>query len=412
MLLSDGWWIEGDKAWFVTTKFNELFEVTLQNNAVKYLATVPEISGYPWRQNPMCFKYKHYIFCLPDIGKCVWRYDLLSKDWSKEKIEAEDGIRIDIHFYYPWEDKCYLYSYALKSFLELDCEKNEIINSYKIANDAEEVLAQPALAGEYIYIPSNKNAVIYKFSLKSKVIEKIDVPELESDIRSICFDGENFHLTGNTTSVFKWNENTAKVKKIPFPQEFGVYEVLWGGETFFENSLNRYSHSTIYQIVKVGKYICLIPFSACPILFLNIEKDVITAFPLKAELETEKTVKRGNPDKFIFAYIKEDRYIGIYSYLNEWIFEIDIIDFSCSIQSYVFSVDTLEQIEGNYLHRSVIQYESEAYKLSDAIDVLCNYVYPEGTFESEFEKLYEGSTKRSAVGQSIYSCLKEDKIYE
>ena len=81
---SDQWYIEDDRAWFLSLASSELFKVDLGQNIITRLDTVPEHVG--WRMVSRCLKYKSLIYCLPDFGEHIWRYNQVDSSWKKIEL--------------------------------------------------------------------------------------------------------------------------------------------------------------------------------------------------------------------------------------------------------------------------------------------------------------------------------------
>ena len=88
--------------------------------------------------------------------------------------------------------------------------------------------------------------------------------------------------------------------------------------------VERYEEPTFIESVPTDKYIWFIPFRTNEILYLSLETNEIREFIIADEEETVYSLKNRILDhKYLLEYVKDDRYIGLYSLKNEHILEID-----------------------------------------------------------------------------------------
>ena len=79
--------------------------------------------------------------------------------------------------------------------------------------------------------------------------------------------------------------------------------------------------------IAIGKYVWFIPDRSNDIIFIDKETYKVFMLELEEEQETKESIDNHLMDfKFLLQYIRENRYIGIYSLKNRIVFEIDTID--------------------------------------------------------------------------------------
>lgn len=81
----------------------------------------------------------------------------------------------------------------IKKIIEFDIKNCEIVQYYNL--NAKEISGSVLVDGS-IYIIDSYSTSIYKFSCLNKTIKKYSLPGINDSIKTICFDGNKFWLSG------------------------------------------------------------------------------------------------------------------------------------------------------------------------------------------------------------------------
>ena len=73
-ILSNNWWIEERKAWFVEGLSNILFCLNLDTNECEFLKSIPDENQSTLLLNPFCVKCGNSVVCLPGYGELIFGY--------------------------------------------------------------------------------------------------------------------------------------------------------------------------------------------------------------------------------------------------------------------------------------------------------------------------------------------------
>ena len=120
--------------------------------------------------------------------------------------------------------------------------------------------------------------------------------------------------------------------------------------------------------LSAGKFIWLIPFQTNEILYIDRDTFQVKKFPVKEEEQTENDINNQLlQHKYLLEYVRENRYIGLFSLKNKWIFEIDSVNLTYEIMNYKFQMESRvhELIIKDIMRKKNMIYEQEAADLSD-----------------------------------------------
>lgn len=398
----DNWWIEGDKAWFVWGMENILFCLDLNTGKCESAVCIPDDDSNKFRLTPYCVKYGKYIFCMPGLGKCIWVYDLECQNFSRIGIDNPDKCQLAFEFW-VWEDKLFAISSGeLRKILEINISKKEIDHYYTICEEGR--LARSVMAGNAIYILSVESNRIYQFDLKTKAIKTHTLPDIEGKLWTICFDGEKFWLSGYQKEVYVWNPNTNRINLITdFPKGFGVYDFTKETTTGEADCISEnYEYHMFNFSVSAGNKIWFIPYNANKILYADKEIQELHSFEIDEENETKESImaRTSLGYKYLLSYLKDDRYLGLFSIKNNCMLEIDTVEMRYTYKRYDYCIG----IDANCLKEYVKQRNGI---LSEGIlwhrNVYRNLI---GVMDSEARNI-----RGCCIGKNIYRKISTDKVY-
>lgn len=332
----DNWWIEGDKAWFVWGMENILFCINMSTGKCELAVCIPDDNPTKFRLTPYCVKCGKYIFCMPGLGRSIWAYDLECQNFSKIDIDNPDKGQLGFEFW-VWENKLFAVSSGeLRKILEINISKKKIDNYYTICTEGK--LARSVMEGNAIYILSVEADRIYQFDLKTKAMRTYILPDIKGKLWTICFDGEKFWLSGFQKEIYVWDQNTNMINTITdFPEGFGVYDFTRETATGEADCMSEnYEYHMFNFSVLAGNKVWFIPYNANKILYADKGMHELHSFDIDEENETKESImaRTSLGYKYLLGYVKDDRYLGLFSIKNNCMLEIDAVEMRYSYKRY------------------------------------------------------------------------------
>lgn len=388
----DSWWIDDHEVWIMSGDMNILFNMKVNSFEATYVSKIPAKEIFGFRQYPRCIKNGNTIFCFPDKGEDIWCYHLSDFSWSKICIENPNKVRLLCSNIWIVKDKLYIVSKGLKKIIELNIDKQSIEGCYDLP---VKELSDSILVGKEIYIVAPRETCICKFNCLEKITKIYPLSEIDDSIKTICFDGEKFWMSGKKKKIYIWNENIKKTSIIEdFPKSFGVYNFSGQYQQLLNCKENIYNPFLFLYSVDTKKYIWFIPFQANEILYIDKSTFKIEKFPIEHEEQTEKNIKdQFLNHKYLLQYVKESRYLGIFSLKNKWIIEIDSEKLKYKILKYKVSKESLFKALASSFIQNKLLFEQQKSDLEYFANSLSYISLNEEKFLEE---------KRSFYGKNIF----------
>lgn len=349
-LWSDNWWIEGNYAWAIDGERDLLTLLNLQTGQYELLRELPNESINKFRLNPRCIKCGDVIFCFPDIGQCIWIYHVKLMQFEKIKVENPNRVRLSFSYFWEIANSIFIVSTGLKQIIEIDIGKRIIVDYYDLEKVDDVRIASGIKVGTNIYCVSMSSNHIYEFNILSKKVAKIELPDIKGGLYTICFDGYNFWLSGYCREFYIWNrEKNVVIIAGRFPEDFGIYNFDLKSKFLLDCEIKEYPTPTFIASLVVQNFIWFIPFQTNKIIYVDKLTYDIFAFEIETEDEDEVSlINRELNHKYLLEYVREDRYIGLYSFKNKCINEIDTLKKYVKQVEYTFSRECLLDIAHLY----------------------------------------------------------------
>ena len=159
----------------------------------------------------------------------------------------------------------------------------------------------------------------------------------------------------------------------------------------FETPLFLYS-------VMAYEYIWFIPFQTNEIIYVSKNTYEISIFPLEMEEQTEENIKEqllGH--KYLLEYVRENRYIGLFSLKNKWVFEIDAKNLTYKRMNYKLDGDSAFRVLQEIFRKVPIVYEKSDSDMKCFIKVLSSLSQNNNNF-----------LQNTLKGKRIFENLKKD----
>lgn len=371
----DNWWIEGNRAWFVSGMHNMLFDVNLETNECESAVCIPEEADSKFRLTSLCIKCGDDIFCLPDVGNNIWVYSICSGTFSKISIRNPDKTRLGLRDFWKYGNKLFAVSNGLGKIIEINISERRIDNYYELCGEEsaakgvkdgafEDKIKKSIRAGRSIYSLSNPYGVVCRFDLMTKKIVAYNIPDIGRRFYAFCFDGEKFWLGGYRKEIYVWDKEKDAIAIIDgFPKGFGIYDFSEDTDGKADCESEEYETPAFLYSLAVGGYVWFVPFKTNKIIYGDKKTHEIRVFEVPEEDETRENLigRRDLPCKYILEYVKGDRYIGLFSLKNNCILEIDAVEKTYRIKHYDLSAKCMDAMIDIY-YEPVLHESSRAHR--------------------------------------------------
>lgn len=341
---SDNWWIEQDKAFFLIEKGGLLFSVDLNSQECNFISQIPGYNLDSSFSNIYCLKYENVIWVIPAKENTIWYYNLGEKIWGMIPINCDHRLAVWMDSYEKNSSELWLLDCGGNKFFKISLKEKKLEKEYVCSYRGLVFTARYVLHDNKLYcITENK---IYCFDCNTEKETLYEIPGLNEDLFLICHGRKDFWLSArsNNNNIYIWNPEGKVIKEIAvsFSESRSIYlENKW-----IIDDCPRYMYSLM-----LGQYAWYIPMQCnTPILYISREGYDINIFDIEEELDTDETLKeRRYAFKYSLLYVREERYIGLYSFKNLNIFEIDTYTMSVNRKEYVFSDQTLLLLAKQYM---------------------------------------------------------------
>lgn len=319
---SDKWWIENNKAWFVSGEDNILFETDLLNGTIKPLSRVPNARGFRW--NPECMKKGEDILCFPNRGTKLWIFSITSKEWEEVEFEKNVDKRLMCQFLCVVDRSVWFVSRGLCKIYRYDLVTKHV-RSYTLKGEMptyESVSNGVVVENKILFAGIGTNNIIcFDMDSKQLFLKKVDVLDEFMRIQKI---GNDLYIVGLKKAVYVWNYIEDTVTTInEFPENFGIY-TKQKNRTYKKDCFNKKGESPLFGIpIESEDNIWLIPWIGTDILVIDRKTKEIEVFEIKEE-EAQYLHEHIQGCKYLFNYIRDNQFIGLFSMKNRCQLEIDM----------------------------------------------------------------------------------------
>lgn len=342
---SCGWYLDGCIGWFVSCVTNILYQYNIQTNVLSIVSFIPTSNSGPY-QNPSCIKSGDLIYCFPEYESRIWCYDLNSRQWREINIYKKMTIPAMAFMLGEYKGVGYFFSCGYEKLFGIDL-KSGAIKSYRM--DVKITCAyyiHGVLTDGKVYLVFGGTS-IYEFDLEKCCQKTYDFPYVDDILFRIEVEEDNFWIIGKKERVYIWKKGENKISTLTvFPSEISFYDFEKKKQImeYDDNAEGLFVFNSIHQL---REKIWLMPLSASHILYFDKKDMKIRIFDILNEEETEESMDlyhRRIASKFALMYIRQERYLGIYSYRNKWIFEIDSLKMTYQKVNFMIDEYSLLQV--------------------------------------------------------------------
>ena len=339
LIWGDNWWIEDDKAWFVWGLTDILCYLDLRTHEYVLLECIPDKSPIKFRLTPYCMKFRDDIYCMPVYGKSIWIYNTDNAEFNKIGIPVPDGELLNICDFWQYENKLYMVSNGLGQIIEIDPAVKRVENYYDLHDRG--YLSKSVKTDTAIYCLSGDLGIVYQFNLIKKEVSQYKLPDIGRKFNTFCFDGEKFWLSGFQKEIYVWDRDVNKVITVDgFPEGFGIYDFSKETDEVENCIADKYEKFTFLHAEAVGENVWFIPYCTNKIIYVNKHTYQLHAFEIDEETETRESILERSSlvYKYLFDYVKDDRYLGLFSIKNKCILEIDTAELKYEYKRYDYHI--------------------------------------------------------------------------
>ncbi len=367
------WGIKDNMAYFVDAEKDILCELDLNTSECNGLALIPNEHTIKFMLNTRCLKINNEIFCMPCFGDRIWIYNC--EDSSFHTIILKKTEKYSLYMENSWQmnDKIVSVSRGLCQVIIIDI-KSERVDYFPIKVLDDDILISNCVrVNTNIYCTSFNSNRIYKFNIESKETYVYSVGSTFERFSCICFDGENFWISGCSKKVYIWDENSV-INIIKLPECIRNYNFTTGFEDIVDSHDKECQVQIFCHLEHIEGYIWAIPYQSNHIIYIDKNTLEVKVLHIENEMETKDSLLKftRRPFKYFWQYIKNNRYIGIFSLKNNYVVEIDTFNKEAKAKNYTFNINYLNMVfkeklfcESNFLHRKIFH----KYMIEDDNDI-------------------------------------------
>lgn len=390
LFISSNWWIDGEEAYFVTAWTGMLFRVDLNTCQCEFIAIVPKSNLIKCRANAYCRKYKDKVYYFPYKQGIISCYDLKKSIWEEVLVGYEGDLMICIEPCRSEDGTLWLLEQRGNRIFQINLDNAKIEQEYTTQNNTNMVNGQYVLVNNELYYIAGSGVGCIDIEHHTSI--RYSIEGIDFQLFTICYDGQNFWISGEYEIIYIWSPVRGVVKRIK--NILSKYILLDFEKKMVLPNVPLFSYS-----IFLGKYVWYVPIQInAPIIYIHKENYTVHIMEMEKEKETEKTLKdRGNACKYKVQYVRQKKYIGLYSVKNRRIFEIDTENIQVKEIKYEFNDRTQYMIADAYYREK---------------NVLCEDAgMDQNIFEILLRKdINEKKTNIGNRGKDIYTALTEKKL--
>lgn len=345
------WSIGDGEGWFVEYRMNILCRYDMQNKIISIVSAIPTNIMQPF-QNPWCIKYGNLVYCIPEYGNCIWCYNILFSEWRVISVVTNQENSIMAVSLGRYREIYYFYSINFGCIYGLELKTGKIYSYCINMKDEICIYTGGVLVGDSAYFIFEGN-IICEFDLNIHKEIRYDLTHIDDEVCEIGSDGRLFFLTGKKKKVYIWDKRSNEVDIIDeLPGSFAIYDFWEKREVIDCNDIKK-SSDVFSAIIYVSNKVWLIPKTGSQILYYDQSDRKINKFNIQDEDESEETLDlhfRLMAIKFYLLYVRKQRFLGIYSYKNKCVLEIDSVNMSYKRLDFLIDKCSLLKLPILYFH--------------------------------------------------------------
>lgn len=315
--------INETKGWFIASEENALMYMEMESNIFKFVSQIPQKRNKE-RDFFGCVKYGDKLICIPYEMTFFLVYLIQERRYIKIIVNNPGNIPLRIACHMEKDGVMYAVSWTMKQMIEIDLIHLKVKKQYTICGK-EDLMGPSVFGGSNLYSISLKDNCIFITDFKEYKTSKKNMPINIGKIQRITYHNGRIYLTGNRKEIYIWDcEHEIRIID-DFPEKFGEYNFNPSKKkAILDYMTKEFDHTCFLYEVVVGDKIWFIPFKTNKTLYIDEKTQELQTFELQAEDEDRESLKnRLLESKYLFEYVRENRYLGLYSLKNLCLLEID-----------------------------------------------------------------------------------------
>lgn len=401
-LVGNASYAEDNIVWFIGLYYSAIFRLDTTTGECKLFAEL--ISDHRmtnYRYFNCCMKHGEHILAFPCYSnENIKVVNIMDHTIIEIEINNGDNRKIGIMGVYKDGRKCYAVALGIGEILEIDTVSLRISNRYFFGEEINDIRGNCYFHERKIYIYWERSNKILEFDIPSKSIRKYAVAMMDG-IYTFGILGDNVCLASKNKELYLWNkEKNEIVDTKALPDGFGYY-IKGNDEKYYLDT--EYSIGMTLDYIEINNKVWLIPHEGNYImrimsgeintleLFENEENHII-------QIDFFFNAKK-HAMKYSVLYIRSNRYIGLFSFLSNSVYEIDSQN------------DTIEKININLDEKSdkiirnryyLFALETRGEKGKDDLELMLSVELDEYYAKrKELEEFFVQSRENCTVGSKI-----------
>lgn len=361
---NNGIYVEGNKGWFISRKFNYLYEIDIIANKCTFLAELPE-SGYEYaRYHTLCYKYDDNILCLPDRSNKIWIYSLLSGEFSSILMPGGRTERWCIRKIHRHNDSLFLFSLFGNCVCEVGLSEKKINQRFQFPLEANETVGACVFEETLAYVVVNaENPYVYIFDLNNFVGEKQLLSIQGKRFNTICKRDSKLFLTGSLKEIVVWDLDRKTYQVLDmFPEGFGYINFLFLCPFAKEPTRKVFEQEGEFLFCDsfvLNDKVWFVPLRTNGLLYLDNETDEIKEVLFENEVETMESIQRAGMImyKYFLEFVEDISSFRVYSFMTSKHYVVDTISARSRICAPNYSLTNVRVVIQKYLQSRDVFHE-------------------------------------------------------
>lgn len=361
-VMSDFWYIEDRTAWFISTWNCFLYKMNLNTRKIDCVGIIPD------ERNSMhlyvnCLKYCNFIFCFPDLGKHIYRFDLRNQQWERlcenyfmEKRAGVKALTIN-------KNIVILFSKGLNALLWFDLIKGKILKRFTINTDEAEI-GQAIYHQNRVFITDRKRPIVYVYDLTNDTISDRLISDSQCGFNTIVSVRNDILLTGNEKYIYKWDTYENRISRYELSDDIGEYVVQGNQRGKIIYDIEKFVNPIFISSISAGNKVYFVPFITNKLVCL--EEEYISYINMIDEEENKDTLSRDCAVKFTELAVTVNNRIVLCSYKNSQYETICVDNDEFNLLKCELSGNICRQLSEN----GELLHESKGFKLDDYIKIV------------------------------------------
>ncbi|MCI9048748.1 MAG: hypothetical protein HFG71_16155 [Hungatella sp.] len=356
MIWSDNLELRDNTGWFGGGEINALFQADFVSEKYKLLTPFEDDKILGVRRYTICKWLHNKVFCFPIYGDYIKVYHLDQCIWSQIDIEnPEDVQRMRFSDALIYDGKIYGFTRGLRAIVEIDPEREELCNYIYIPEDLGMLSSNCLQHHNLIYCIFGSSRSLCEINVETEEINLYDVPFDVKGINTINLVGEEeFWFSGFEKIIYIWNKRTDRKTTLYLPKEFGNYRVDDNKKLILDYGSMENEDVIFIKSIDLGDNIWFIPFRSNNIVYVNKKTYEMAMLEIDGEKEDCDSWNRKMNHKYLVEYIRDERYIGLYSLKKSGLLEIDTHTYSVREKRFELDTESVERLKELILRKNIV----------------------------------------------------------